>query len=140
MITKGIPSELHALYQLASQSREKAYSPYSKVKVGAAIRTTDGKIYGGCNMENSSYGATICAERVAIGKAVSEGSRRISDVLVVTDASPGWPPCGMCRQVMAEFSEGATRIHVSNTQGELQTFSFEELVPNAFTPSHLLKP
>ena len=139
-MASGIPSELQALYQVATQSREKAYSPYSQVKVGAAIRTTDGKIYGGCNMENSSYGATVCAERVAIGKAISEGSKRISDVLVVTDASPGWPPCGMCRQVIAEFSDPSTRIHVTNLKSELQTFSFNELVPHAFTPGHLLKP
>ncbi|MBV9470449.1 MAG: cytidine deaminase [Abitibacteriaceae bacterium] len=128
---------IQQLYQLACAAREKAYCPYSGYQVGAAIRISDGTIYTGCNVENSSYGATNCAERVAIQKAVSEhGKIQIADVMVVTDANPPWPPCGMCRQVIAEFS-AQTVIHAANLQGEIITTSFADLLPQAFTPEHL---
>ncbi|MEK6580085.1 MAG: cytidine deaminase, partial [Bdellovibrionota bacterium] len=100
------------LLDTAKAVRKNAYSPYSKVKVGAALRTRDGKIFSGCNVENSSYGATVCAERVAIQKAVSElgGKIEIQELVVVTDATPPWTPCGICRQVIAEFGSNST-IH-----------------------------
>jgi cytidine deaminase len=126
------------LAELAKKSRENSYSPYSKHKVGAAVRTRSGKVYGGCNVENSSYGGTVCAERVAIHKAVSEeGAISIDEVVVVTDATPPWPPCGMCRQVIAEFASNETRITTVNLQGESRTFAWQELLPMAFTPEHL---
>src|SRR5690242_15716831 len=88
------------LYKMALLAREKSYSPYSGHKVGAAIRTSSGKIYTGCNVENASFGATVCAERTAIQKAISEsGPITVTEVMVVTQADPPWPPCGMCRQV-----------------------------------------
>lgn len=125
------------LFDRATEVRDRAYSPYSQKKVGAAIRLKGGRIYAGCNVENSSFGATVCAERVAIWQAVAElGKIEIEDVLVVTDASPAWPPCGLCRQVIAEFGQKAT-IHVTNLQGETRVFSFKELFPDAFTPAHL---
>jgi cytidine deaminase len=136
-----VPASLQALYDSAKSAREKAYSPYSGVKVGAAIRTADDRVYSGSNVENSSYGATVCAERVAISKAVSETGRiQITEVMVVTDASPAWPPCGICRQVIAEFArthEDQTRIHCANLQGEMKTYRFSEIFPDAFTPEHL---
>ena len=128
------------LYEQARLSREKAYSPYSGHKVGAAILTTDGKIYGGCNVENSSYGGTICAERTAIFKAISEnGGIRIQEVVVVTDASPPWPPCGMCRQIVSEFSTPQTMVHAINLKGETLSWEFNKLMPEAFMPGHLKK-
>ena len=117
--------------------REKSYSPYSGHKVGAAILTSDGKIYTGCNVENSSFGATVCAERVAIQKAVSEkGVILLKSVMVVTQAASHWPPCGMCRQVLAEFGQDFW-VHTANTQGRLETYSFQELFPKGFTPNYL---
>lgn len=126
------------LFKAACDARERSYSPYSGHKVGAAIRMEDGTIYSGCNIENSSYGGTVCAERVAIQKAVSEGNTRIQEVMVVTASTPPWPPCGICRQVIAEFSSAA-KLHTANLSGEHQSFEFAELFPQAFTPSHLLK-
>ncbi|MGZ3689754.1 MAG: cytidine deaminase [Bdellovibrionota bacterium] len=133
-------TDLKELYKMALLTREKAYSPYSGHKVGAAIRTRDGKLFTGCNVENSSYGATICAERVAIQKAVSElGRFAIREVMVVTDATPAWPPCGMCRQVVAEFASPDTLIHSANLAGDLSTSRLSEIFPNSFTPAHLGK-
>ena len=131
----------HELYELARKSRECSYSPYSGFKVGAAVRLSDGRAFGGCNVENSSYGGAVCAERTAILKAVSEstGQITISEVVVVTDAHPPWPPCGFCRQVIAEFGTPSTRILSTNLQGETLSNSFGELFPHAFTPANLKK-
>ena len=127
------------LYKMALLAREKSYSPYSGHKVGAAIRTSNGKIYTGCNIENSSFGATVCAERTAIQKAISEnGLITVTEVMVVTKADPPWPPCGMCRQVIAEFGKEAT-IYTANIEGKLETSTLDVLFPEAFTPSHLKK-
>ena len=129
--------ELKDLYKMALLVREKSYSPYSGHKVGAAILTTDGKIYTGCNVENSSFGATVCAERVAVQKAVSEkGTITLKAVMVVTSATPPWPPCGMCRQVLGEFGKNFS-VHTANTEGNLETYSFQELFPEGFTPAHM---
>jgi cytidine deaminase len=109
--------------------------------VGAAVRTADGKTYSGCNVENSSYGGTVCAERTAIWKAVSENgaATRIAEILVVTDATPAWPPCGMCLQVMSEFAGPDMPVQLANLKGETQTRKFREFLPQAFTPDHLKK-
>jgi cytidine deaminase len=130
--------EQKKLFEAASRARENSHSPYSGLKVGAALRTSDGRIYSGCNVENSSYGGTICAERTAITKAISEqGKIQIAEILVVTDASPPWPPCGICRQVIAEF--GAPVVHSTNLRGEILSESFDAIFPRAFTPGHLKK-
>jgi cytidine deaminase len=133
---KRISKELKPLFELAKKSRLASYSPYSRHQVGAAIRTSKGKLFGGCNIENSSYGGTVCAERVAIQKAVSEGHLEITEVLVITDSNPPWPPCGMCRQVIAEFGPKA-KIYTANLEGDLLSFQFRDLFPSAFTPDHL---
>jgi cytidine deaminase len=132
------------LFDAAKSARERSYSPYSGHKVGAAIRLKNGQIFSGCNVENSSYGATVCAERTAVQKAVSElGTIEIEEVLVVTDANPPWPPCGLCRQVLAEFAprDGQKNIelHACNLSGVVESTSFNEIFPQAFTPSHLKK-
>ena len=128
---------IQELFKIALQARDNSYSPYSTCKVGAAIRTSDGKIYSGCNVENASYGGSICAERSAVVKAVSDqGAIKIKEVMVVTDASPPWPPCGMCLQVLAEFTSD-TIIYLTNLKGELTTVTFQELFPQAFTGAHL---
>ena len=133
----GSPSAFQELFTAACTARELAYSPYSGYKVGAAIRLADGGVYAGCNVENASYGATNCAERVAIQKAVSEQGRiQIIEVMVVTDSDPPWPPCGMCRQVIAEFGPDCV-VYAANLDGAVCATPFAQLLPQAFTPDHL---
>ncbi len=130
-----------SLYSAAKKARLRSYSPYSGHQVGAAIRLKNGKVYSGANVENSSYGGTVCAERVAIWKAVTEEGKPISiaEVCVVTDAKRAWPPCGLCRQVIAEFASPKTRVISVNLQGKSEESTFEVLMPHAFTPGYLLK-
>ena len=131
---------MHALYAEAVRSHDNSYSPYSKHKVGAALRLSDGRIFGGCNVENSSYGGAICAERTAVVKAVSESrgsGPTVVEVVVVTDANPPWPPCGICRQFLSEFATPETRVHSTNLAGDVVSASFGKLLPNAFTPDFL---
>ena len=126
------------LQEAAARTRKQAYAPYSGHQVGAAIRTSDGRIFSGCNVENSSFGATVCAERGAIQSAVAAGGKfELAEVLVITDATPPWPPCGMCRQVIAEFATPELIIHSVNTSGDVKSVPFAELFPDAFTPGHL---
>jgi cytidine deaminase, homotetrameric len=126
------------LFDKACIAQKRAHAPYSGAFIGAAVLMDDGQIYNGCNVENASYGGTVCAERVAIFKAVSEGAARsIKEVLVVSDAEKPWPPCGFCRQVIAEFANEQTLIHTANLQGKIKTFAFPEIFPEAFTPTHL---
>lgn len=133
----AVPAPVQQLYHVACKARENAYSPYSGYQVGAAIRLVDGSIYTGCNVENASYGATNCAERVAIQKAVSEhGAIVIAEVMVVTDSNAPWPPCGMCRQVIAEFGADCI-VYYANLQGKIRSMQFSELLPYSFTPDHL---
>lgn len=118
------------LIETARQYREHSYSPYSRFKVGAAVLTAGGKVYGGCNIENSSYGLTICAERTAVFKAVSEGERELAALAVIADTEGPCSPCGACRQVMADFR--IPRIIMANLRGEVKTASLAELLPFAF--------
>ncbi|MCM2322081.1 MAG: cytidine deaminase [Oligoflexia bacterium] len=136
----ALPAGFEELWKAATAARNHSHSPYSKAKVGAAIRTTDGRVFAGCNVENASYGGTVCAERGAVQTAVAAlGKIQLKEVLVITDATPPWPPCGFCRQVIAEFATEETLVHACNTQGECKTLPFSELFPNAFTPTHLEK-
>lgn len=125
------------LRKKAFEAAQQSHSPYSLAKVGSAILTEDGTVYGGCNIENSSFGGTVCAERVAIWKAISEGHKRIKRVYVYTDA--GWPPCGLCRQVMSEFASPDLEVVIGDKAGKEQTWKFKDLLPLAFTPEHLTK-
>lgn len=124
-----------ALIQSALQARQNAYAPYSHYAVGAAILTHDGKIFSGCNVENAAYPTGMCAERVALFKAVSEGARTFSAVVVATEN--GGSPCGSCRQALVEFGLDWQVILVDNTGSIKQQSTLRELLPLAFTPQHL---
>lgn len=128
---------IEQMLKIAIAAQKNSHAPYSLKYIGAAIRMDDGRIYGGCNVENASYGGTVCAERVAIFKGISEGAKKIEEVLVVSNEVTPWPPCGFCRQVMAEFASPDTKIHLSNLQGQLRTFKFLEIFPEAFGPANL---
>lgn len=120
------------LIEMAKEAREKAYVPYSKFKVGAALLTKDGQMFTGCNVENASYGLTCCAERTAIFKAVSEGQRDFAAIAVVADVPTLCSPCGACRQVMSEFG-GHIQVHMANLKGQHTTTTVEQLLPGFFT-------
>src|SRR5512137_133744 len=122
------------LIDLAKQVRKKAYAPYSHYKVGAALLGKSGKIYSGCNVENASYGHTVCAERTAVLKAVSEGETEFEAIAVVT--RNGGSPCGACRQVLSEFSPELI-IYIADKDGEYRTTTLKQLLPDSFTPAHL---
>jgi cytidine deaminase len=122
------------LIDLARQARKKAYAPYSHYKVGAALLGKSGKVYSGCNVENASYGHTVCAERTAVLKAVSEGETKFEAIAVVT--KNGGSPCGACRQVLSEFAPALT-IYIADKNGEYRTTSMKKLLPDSFTPAHL---
>ena len=119
------------LIEAAAQARLQSVAPFSKFLVGAAVRTAEGKIYIGCNIESASYGLTVCAERVAIWKALSEGERQFTELAVVTDTATLTPPCGTCRQIIWEFCKNAT-IVLANLKGESEIVSIKELLPRAF--------
>jgi cytidine deaminase len=119
-----------ALIQHATEARENAYAPYSEFPVGAAVLTASGRIFNGCNVENASSGLTVCAERTAIQKAVSEGEREITALAVVTQ--DGAAPCGACRQVLLEFGKDVVII-LADASGAFQETSLRELLPRPFT-------
>lgn len=120
----------------AVKVREHACADYSHYKVGAALRSSSGKIYTGCNIENSTYGLTVCAERVALWKALSEGERAFAQIAVVNASDPPGSPCGACRQLLWEFC-GDIEIIVANLQGSRKTFRLSEIFPRPFDQSSL---
>jgi cytidine deaminase len=122
------------LLKLAIEAREHAYAPYSNYKVGAALLTTNGHIFQGCNVENAAYSPSNCAERTAIFKAVSEGERDFEAIAVVT--ADGGAPCGICRQVFREFSRNLTII-IGDLKGNYQVFTLDDLLPQSFGPENL---
>ena len=126
-----------ALQQAAKQAAAQAYAPYSKFPVGVAVLADSGKIYTGCNVENASYGGTVCAERNAIGAAVVAGERKFSALLVYTPQAMLTPPCGICRQVIAEFFNPDAPIASCNHLQQQQDWTLGELLPAAFTPTYL---
>lgn len=123
------------LVEVAKKYRLFSYSPYSKFKVGAAVLTKKGNVYGGCNIENSSYPVTNCAERTAIFKAVSEGEPEIEALALIADTDGPCSPCGACRQVIAEFK--INRIIMANLKGDIKVVNLDELLPFAFTDKDL---
>ena len=126
------------LMDMAKEAMKSAYAPYSHFSVGAAVETDDGKVYCGCNIENSSYGATICAERTAISKAVSEGYRRITRIAICdSNNSFAWP-CGICRQVMSEFAVEDFYV-ILEDNGKISNFFLKELLPNSFSGKDMNK-
>ena len=126
-----VPESLQELLQAARQARDAAYAPYSHFKVGAAVRVSDGRIFVGSNIENASYGLSVCAERVAIFNAASAGARAIVELAVITDAIEPAPPCGACRQVLAEFAADAV-VAMGNLDGKVTLGSFAALFPKPF--------
>ena len=124
-----------SLIEAAKKYRESAYAPYSNFKVGAAVLTRSGKVFGGCNVENASYPVGCCAERTAICKAVSEGERDLEAIAIVADTEDPCAPCGMCRQFIAEF--GIPRIFMANMKGAVKVVTPEELLPFSFSGKDL---
>ena len=124
------PSDIDVLLQKAIAVRQCAYAPYSKFAVGAAVETSNGRIFAGCNVENASYGLTICAERAAIFCAVAAGETNIRSIAVVADSPEPVAPCGACRQVMAEF--GVQQVFLYNTTGMCKAIAMADLLPYAF--------
>jgi cytidine deaminase len=129
-------TEKDLLIEAAKQARENAHARYSNFRVGAALRSTSGRIFGGCNVENATYGLTMCAERVAIFKAISEGERGFSAIAVVTDTEVLTPPCGACRQLIWEFC-GDISVSMANLKGKIEVMQMRELFPRPFDDSNL---
>jgi cytidine deaminase len=125
-----------ALIDAATRARENAHAPYSHFKVGAAIEDSEGRIHTGCNVENATYGLTICAERVAIVKAVSEGVKTFRRIAVVADTDTLTPPCGACRQILWEFC-GDAELILANLHGKSEKMRISEIFPRAFDASFL---
>jgi cytidine deaminase len=124
-----------SLVEAARAVQQRAYAPYSQFRVGCALEADDGRMFVGCNVENASYGLTICAERAAVCAAVAAGARRLRRAVVVTDADPPAAPCGACRQVLSEFGRDL-RITGVGSRGEVG-WTMAELLPSAFGPEQL---
>jgi cytidine deaminase len=131
-----LPDGSDALLDAALAARENAFAPYSKFRVGAAIEDTEGRIHTGCNVENATYGLTVCAERVAVFKAMSEGVRKFRRVAIAADTDALTPPCGACRQILWEFC-GDVEIVLVNPRGKTETHRLKDLFPKPFDVSYL---
>jgi cytidine deaminase len=131
--------EIERLTAAARAARDCSLSPFSSFCVGAAVETEGGKIYTGCNIESASFGLTVCAERVAIWKALSEGERRFRRLAVVVDTDPLTPPCGTCRQIIWEFCRDVTVV-LANLRGKVEVVEMRELLPRAFDARFLKEP
>jgi cytidine deaminase len=127
---------LAAMAALAREARDRAHAPYSRFRVGAALKTRTGEIVTGCNIENATYGLTMCAERVAVFKALSEGLAAFDAIAVVADSRRLTPPCGPCRQILWEHC-GDVTVHMSNLKGRSRTMRLSELLPMPFDGGHL---
>lgn len=124
--------DLDSLFDAARAVRESAYAPYSRFKVGAALLAGDGRVFTGCNVENLSFGLTMCAERVAVGRALADGASAFLRIVVVADTDRPVSPCGACRQVMAEFNPDL-EIYLGTLKGQRERFLLSELLPRAMT-------
>ena len=124
------------LIEAAKKVRELAFAPYSNFRVGAAVRTKSGKIFTGCNIESAAYSGTVCAERVAVWKAVSEGEKEFESLAVVADTQELTPPCGVCRQILWEFC-GDMPVTFANLKGDVETVQMKDLLPRAFDTKFL---
>ena len=135
----GIAKMKHSdqeLIDAATAVREHAYAPFSDFRVGSALETDDGEVISGCNVESASYGLTVCAERVAIWKAISQGKRKIKHIAVVADTEELTPPCGVCRQIIWEFG-GDIPVILANLKGKVEVVQMRELLPRAFDTKFL---
>lgn len=128
---------LEQLFDAARRAQQKAYAPYSKFAVGAALVDENGLLHSGCNVENAAYPIGTCAEAGAIAAMILSGGRRIRSILIIGDGLELVTPCGACRQRIREFGDSGTRIHVAGPDGIPQTFTLDELLPFAFGPDNL---
>jgi cytidine deaminase len=135
---RSAPQDVHldALVAAARTAREHAHAPFSNFRVGAAVRAKSGRIFSGCNVENATYSLTLCAERVAIFKAISEGERGFDAVAVVADTDTLTPPCGSCRQILWEFC-GDAEVVLANLKGKVERYRMSDLLPRPFDQSFL---
>ena len=122
--------------EAALEARKNAHAPFSKFLVGAALEDENGRVYTGCNVENATYGLTICAERVAVFKAISEGARKFTSIAVAADTDALTPPCGACRQILWEFC-GDIPVTLVNLHGKTETFHLKDIFPRPFDASFL---
>lgn len=136
-VSQKVPASVTKLWKKALEAQKKSYSPYSKYPVGSAIESESGKIYSGCNVENASFGGTVCAERTAFLKAVSEGEKRFKRAFVVVKNPHVAAPCALCLQTMAEFCDPSFEIWVGNTKKIVACFRFGDLLPISFGPKDL---
>ncbi len=130
-------AELDTLFQAAKAMQEKAYAPYSRFRVGAALRTPSGAVFAGCNVENAAYPQGACAETGAISSMVAAGERRIAEILVIGDGEGLCTPCGGCRQRIREFAASDTPIHIAGPEGIRRRLTLGELLPHSFGPENL---
>ena len=136
MATEVMKHADQELIDAAIAVRENSYAPFSNFRVGAALETDDGDIIDGCNVESASYGLTVCAERVAIWKAISQGKRKIKHIAVVADTEELTPPCGVCRQIIWEFG-GDIAVILANLKGKTEVVQMRDLLPRAFDTKFL---
>jgi cytidine deaminase len=129
---------LDGLFAAARAAQANAYAPYSRFKVGAALRTASGAVFSGGNVENAAYPEGVCAETSAISAMAQAGERRIAEICVIGDGDGLCTPCGGCRQRIREFADPATLIHIAGPEGVRASFTFAELLPQSFGPDHLL--
>ncbi len=130
-------SDLDALFGAAKAMQAKAYAPYSRFRVGAAVRTPGGAVYAGCNVENAAYPQGACAETGAISAMIAAGESRIAEILVIGDGEGLCTPCGGCRQRIREFAAAGTPIHIAGSEGIRRSFTLQELLPFSFGPDNL---
>lgn len=131
--------DIQELIAKAIEAKEYAYVPYSHFRVGAAVLTESGKVYTGCNIENVSYGATNCAERTAVFKAVSDGEQEFKAIVITGDNGDYLPPCGICRQVLSEFGKDSMEVILANSTEDYKVTTLLELLPGAFSSKNLYR-
>ena len=134
------PEPLEPMLDLARHALTNAHAPYSRFRIGACVRSGSGRLYAGCNVENVSYPVTQCAEATAIGAMVAAGERQIVEVVIVSEGAEPCPPCGRCRQQLAEFASPQTRVHLCGLEGLRLSATLGELLPMAFGPNSLNRP
>ena len=136
-MSKSAEARLEELFEAAKAAQANAYAPYSRFKVGSALRAADGAIYSGANVENAAYPEGVCAETSAISAMARAGQRRIEEILVIGDGDGLCTPCGGCRQRIREFADVGTMVHIAGPLGVRAKFTLEELLPQSFGPDHL---
>jgi cytidine deaminase len=137
--TPKLPVEVNQAWQDARDARSRAYAPYSKFKVGATVVDESGRHFHGCNVENASYGATVCAERNAILSAVAAGAKNLKHVVVVTEMNPPAEPCALCLQVIGEFATAETQIWLADLKAVREVLKLKDLLPRHFGPKSLAR-